>query len=133
MEKKLKNNNPLMGYCGIFCETDCEVYTAAHSGDLEIKKRIAKTMGNELSVRIQPEDLRCEGCQGSEEKMWFECRLCLIRQCAKVRKVTTCLECEHYPCQVLKLWFGKSEHAEKNLREISKIGIENFIYKKRKM
>ncbi len=106
---------------------------AAHSGNREIKKREAKTLGNELGIRIQSEDLRCEGCQGSEEKMWFECRLCLIRQCAKVRRVTTCLECKHYPCQVLKVWFGKSKFAEKNLKEISEIGIENFIHKKRKM
>ena len=34
----MKSKYQLLGRCGIFCGTDCEVYQAAHSCDIEEKK-----------------------------------------------------------------------------------------------
>ncbi|MBU7045923.1 MAG: DUF3795 domain-containing protein [Theionarchaea archaeon] len=119
-----------LGVCGIFCCTDCEVYEAAHSDDVEVKMKVIKNLEHELGITVDPSQLWCEGCQGPEEKMWFECRLCLIRRCGKKQGVRICLECEFYPCQVLKVWLSISESAPKNLQEMSGMGVNTWIEKK---
>jgi len=65
----MKKKYQLLGVCGLFCGTDCYVYKAAHSSDLELKKRVAKELGKELGIKIDPSSFICEGCQGPEEKM----------------------------------------------------------------
>ena len=120
----------LLGRCGLFCGIDCEIYAAAHSQDSDLKKRVAETLEQELGIPLNPSDLWCEGCQGPEEHMWFECRLCLIRRCGKEQGLRICLECEKYPCRVLKVWLSVSESAPKNIPEISKIGVDKWVEKK---
>ena len=128
----MKNNFELLGRCGIFCGTDCEVYQAAHSSDIGVKRKETKTLEQELGIRLDPSNLMCEGCQGSDENMWFECRLCRIRKCGKKQGLRICIECEHYPCHVLKVWLSESQSAPKNLQEISKLGFDQWIEKKLK-
>lgn len=129
---KMKHSYELLGRCGIFCGTDCEVYEAAHSDDITVKKRVAKTLEQELGIKIDPFQLHCKGCQGTEEDMWFECRLCLIRRCGKNQGVKICIECEQYPCYVLLVWLSESQSAPKNIEEIHTMGIEQWIEKKLK-
>ncbi len=127
---RMKNKHQLLGFCGLFCGTDCYVYKAVHSSDVELKRRVAKELGEELGIKIDPSSLMCKGCQGPEESMWFECRLCLIRQCGKRQGVKICIECEHYPCPVLEVWLSKSHSAPKNLPEIGELGLDKWIEKK---
>lgn len=126
----MKDRYQLLGYCGIFCGTDCEVYEAAHSGDVGVKRRVAKALERELGIKIAPSSLRCEGCQGPEENMWFECRLCRIRQCGKKQGMKLCAECQDHPCRIMELWLSKSQSAPKNLPEISELGLDQWIEKK---
>lgn len=126
----LEKKYSLVGRCGIFCGTDCEVYKAAHSDDINAKKEVASALERELGVEIDPSRLHCEGCQGPEECMWFECRLCLIRRCGKTQGVIICSECEDYPCRVLQYWLSESQSAPQNLEEIKRIGLDQWIEKK---
>jgi hypothetical protein len=128
----MKSKYQLLGRCGIFCGTDCEVYQAAHSSDIEEKRKVTKALKQELGIRLDPSGLQCEGCQGPEENMWFECRLCLIRRCGKKQGVKICIECEHYPCHVLKVWLSESQNAPKNIQKITKLGFDQWIEKKLK-
>lgn len=132
VKEKMKSKYQLLGRCGIFCGTDCEVYKAAHSSDIETKRRTAKALEQELGIKLDPSSLQCEGCQGPEENMWFECRLCLIRQCGKRQGIKVCTECQYYPCRVIELWLSKSHSAPKNLPEISELGLDHWIEKKLK-
>jgi len=120
----------LLGRCGIFCGTDCEVYRAAHSDDDEMKRKAAQVLEQELGIVIDAASLSCEGCQGLEEEMWVECGLCLIRQCGKEQEITMCTECQQYLCQVLRSWLSRSESAPRNLEEISIVGLHRWIKKK---
>ncbi len=120
----------MVGYCGVFCGTDCDLYQAAHSSDIETKRRVAKELEQELGIKIDPSSLRCEGCQGPEENMWFECRLCRIRQCGKRQGIKICSECQDYPCRVFKIRFSQSENAPKNLPVISEMGLDKWIEQK---
>jgi len=126
----MKSKYQLLGRCGLFCGTDCEVYRAAHSKDIQVKKRMTEVLEQELRIKLDPYSLQCEGCQGSEEKMWFECRICLIRRCGKSHGVKICTECSHYPCPVMELWLYESNYSPKNLREISELGLDRWINKK---
>jgi hypothetical protein len=126
----MKNKHQLLGYCGIFCGTDCNLFQAAHSDDIEFKKQVAKALSQEFDIKIGASSLRCKGCQGPEEEMWFECRLCLIRQCGKRQKIKICTECKDYPCKVFEIRFSQSEHAPKNLPKISELGLDQWIEKK---
>jgi len=128
----MKNKYELLGRCGIFCGTDCEIYQVAHSSDIGEKRKVTKALEQELGIKLDPSNLQCEGCQGPEENMWFECRLCLIRRCGKKQGVKICIECEHYPCPVLEVWLSESQSAPKNLREISELGLVKWIEKKLK-
>ena len=128
----MKSKYQLLGCCGIFCGTDCEVYQAAHSSDIGVKRKETKTLDQELGIKLDPYSLTCEGCQGPDENMWFECRLCLIRRCGKKQGVKICIECEHYPCNVLKVWLSESQSAPKNIQEIAKLGFDQWIRKKLK-
>ena len=119
-----------LGFCGIFCSTDCDIYEAAHLDDLEVKMKVVQHLEQELGITIDPSQFQCEGCQVPEEKTWFECRLCLIRRCGKKQKVRICLECEYYPCQVMKLWLSVSKSAPGNLQEMSDMGVNVWIEKK---
>ena len=125
-----KDKYQLVGRCGIFCGTDCEVYEATHSSDVEKKNRVAKALERELGIAVDPSSLRCEGCQGPEESMWFECRLCRIRQCGKRQGIRICTECQDYPCRIMELWLSRSQSAPKNLPEISELGLDRWIEKK---
>ncbi len=87
-------------------------------------------MSQELGTAINPSKLQCEGCQGPEENMWFECHLCRIRQCGKRQGVKICTEYQNYPCQVFKIRFSQSEKAPKNLPRICKIGLDDLIENK---
>ena len=130
VKEEMKDRYQLLGCCGIFCGTDCEVYEAAHSNDIEVKRRVAKALERDLGIKISPSSLRCEGCQGPEENMWFECRLCRIRQCGKKQGIKLCIECQDYPCRIMELWLSKSQSAPKNLPEISELGLDQWIEKK---
>ncbi len=130
MKNKMKNKYQLLGYCGIFCGTDCDLYKAVHSGDKGAKAKVAKALSQELGIKIDASNLVCEGCQGSEKDMWFECRLCRIRQCGKRQGVKICTECQDYPCQVFKIRFSHSENAPKNLPRICEIGLDHWIENK---
>jgi len=126
----MNNKYQLLGYCGLFCGTDCEVYRAANSPDIAVKRKMADLVERQLGIKIDPNNLWCEGCQGPEAKMWCECRICLIRRCGKSHGVKICTECSHYPCPVMELWLSESNYSPKNLREINKLGLDQWLSKK---
>jgi hypothetical protein len=128
----MKSKYQLLGYCGLFCGTDCEVYRAANSKDIKVKRKMAELLEQQLVIEIDPYSLQCEGCQGPEAKMWCECRICLIRRCAKSRGVKICTECSHYPCPVMELWLRESNSSPNNLQEISELGLDQWLAKKSK-
>jgi hypothetical protein len=127
----MQNKYQLLGRCGLYCGTDCEVYQAAHSKDIEVKRRMTKVLEQELRIRLDPSSLLCEGCQGPEENMWFECRICLIRRCGKSHGVKICTECPQYPCPVMQLWLSESHYSSINLPEISKLGLDQWMQNKK--
>lgn len=128
----MRSEYHLLGCCGLFCGTDCEVYKAAYSKDIEVKKRMTKVLEQELRIKLDLSSLLCESCQGPEENMWFECRICLIRRCGKSHGVRICTECQHYPCPVMKLWLSESHYSPTNIREIGELGLDQWKEKKLK-
>ncbi|MCP4138188.1 MAG: DUF3795 domain-containing protein [bacterium] len=78
--------------CGLYCGV-CPVYVADHENNKKLKKELA------ILFVTDPEEVHCEGCMCEErEKIFFFCRICLIKTCVKDRKYKGCHECNKFPC-----------------------------------
>lgn len=76
--------------CGIYCGA-CFVLTARKRGNLD---EIAKMWD------CKPEQLECFGCKSAQVSE--SCRPCKIRPCAESRGNEFCIECNEYPCELIK-------------------------------
>ena len=78
--------------CGLYCGV-CSIRMAHRDDNLKFKERLA-TLYN-----LTPEEIRCEGCNAEEEKVFFYCRVCPIKSCAKERGYEGCHQCDDWPCE----------------------------------
>lgn len=93
----MKEDLKMISPCGINCEM-CAAYKATVSDDLEEKKRLAKEWSTPKCT-FKAKEIYCKGCLESEWKMT---RACSIRNCCKMRNLTSCAYCEAYPCSRCK-------------------------------
>ena len=76
MPKKIENN--MLAPCGMHC-TVCYVHLA-----------------------MRKSGKRCQGCLNIDEGKPEHCRRCKIKTCAQSKGHTRCLECEDFPCKLVK-------------------------------
>ncbi|OPY33228.1 MAG: hypothetical protein A4E32_00902 [Methanomassiliicoccales archaeon PtaU1.Bin124] len=107
----------LIAYCGLDCG-DCKAYKATKAGDRISKEHLIENWADRR-VENAPEDIECEGCKSSKISGYCQ-KLCLVRPCAMKRRVSTCAECEDYPCGKLKQYLSTDPVAAKNIDEIRK-------------
>jgi hypothetical protein len=94
-----------LGYCGIDCQTECDVYKATQENDLEAKKRIAKGWADGYGVTIKPEDVACDGCRVKGGRVGYHCgTVCDVRKCGRSRGVKSCAVCADFPSCEKQLW-----------------------------
>jgi hypothetical protein len=105
LNNKFLKKNPTIACCGLDCGLCPSYYTKGPS--------------------------RCPGCCGPDfSNKHPSCSI--INCCVKEKNFETCSECVDFPCQKLKNWdeidsFISHKKSLINLREIKKIGIENFM------
>jgi hypothetical protein len=108
----------MMAYCGLLCD-ECRILKATQAEDYEEKKRTAKKWSDQFGIEFKPEDVTCEGCKSEVLSGWCE-KICMVRPCAKERKVETCAHCDKYPCDMLKKLLLDEPVAKENLETIRK-------------
>ncbi len=121
-----------MGACGIYCG-ECDVYVASSEGDRERQVDIAESISRQFDTEIEAEQIVCEGCRGPLERNF--CVACKIRPCAKTKGVATCAECREFEsCETLACFHrtGIGKPARENLLEIRRIGLEEWVERKRR-
>lgn len=131
----------LAAYCGIYCGA-CDIYQkrignagkelkkvlnaykfnawANQVPGLEEYESFDKTLTNLMVMFGQ-----CQGCQkgGGNPQ-------CPIRSCCQEKGLTTCAECNDFPCEILSQNLqDSSEMVMNNLKEIKKIGLEKWSKK----
>ena len=95
----------LAGYCGIFCGLCTKYQSKAPS--------------------------RCIGCRLGEQHLW-----CSIYRCCVMKQgVSTCIECDEYPCEryVRRAWGTDQESrvAQENLERIKRVGLQVWLEEQR--
>jgi hypothetical protein len=81
----------MVGYCGYSCHL-----CAARSDDPDVRQRLVdgwrRIFGHE---HYTADNVRCDGCRSEGRVADQECR---ARPCARERGVTSCAECDEFPC-----------------------------------
>jgi hypothetical protein len=112
----MKNRYQLLGYCGIFCGIDCEVYEAAHSGDIGVKRRAAKALERELGIKIA---LLAYDVKVAKSRRKYVVRMPPLSYplMRKKQGIKLCAECQDHLCRIMELWLSKSQSAPKNFQK----------------
>lgn len=91
----------LIALCGIDCG-ECDAYQATKENDAAKLAEVAVKWSSE-ERKFDPEDVICDGCHGTRRFSWTE--ECDIRECGIDKGLTTCAQCEDYPCELLNnMW-----------------------------
>ena len=107
----------LIAICGLDCEK-CDAYIATKNNDQTLREKTAKLWSDLNNTPILPEHINCEGCRMDGKKTVYCDNLCVIRQCALKKGVTTCGDCtEMEQCPKVGAIFAHNLQARENLME----------------
>lgn len=114
-------NRNRLGYCGLFCGA-CELFIATHKKSLD-------RLPNESEIPLRL--LQCKGCRSDIVSIY--CRNCSIRKCGIEKDIEVCVECNEFPCSVLKAFENDHCPHHKGLinsqKGIIETGIDGYIKK----
>lgn len=99
-----------IAYCGYDC-SKCPVYKATKDNNIELLKIILYNNDENASI----DSLGCNGCTSMKNENKF-CGKCPIRLCALNNNLSSCGECENFPCEKLS---NISEDTMKLLKKIN--------------
>lgn len=106
----------MSAYCGLDCEK-CDAYLATINDDQALREKTAKLWAKLNNVPILPEHINCQGCRVEGVKTVFCDSLCVIRQCALKKGVTTYGNCPDMgKCQTVRVIISNNPEALENLK-----------------
>jgi len=76
-------------YCGLYCRS-CVLFDATLNGTIT-------EMATKMNMKV--EDVECHGCKS--DKVFYYCRECVLKKCAKSKNIDFCIQCDDYPCEEL--------------------------------
>ena len=97
----------MIAYCGIIC-SECDAFIATQNDDDAKRKEVAALWTKESNVNVKPEDINCDGCLATTDRLWGYCHTCEIRKCGQEKGVENCAYCDEYPCYKLEKFFQRS-------------------------
>jgi len=114
----------MVAYCGLTCHT-CPIYLATRQKNKEEQARmraeIVKQCQEHYGIQYKPEDITdCDGCKTEGERIFSASRNCLIRKCARGKRLETCGSCALYACEKLAAFFKTEPAARERLDAIRK-------------
>jgi hypothetical protein len=110
----------MIAFCGITC-SNCLAFLATQKDDDSERKEVAEKWSKEYNSDIKPEDINCDGCLVTTERIFNYCKECQIRKCGMERKVKNCACCEDYACEKLSQFHERaSPELKQTLDEIKK-------------
>ena len=112
----------VLAYCGLVCQT-CPIYLATREENKEEQKRmrseIAQLCREQYGMAYRPEDIGdCDGCPTEGGRLFFACKDCVIRSCARQKEIENCAHCGEYVCERLEAFFATEPTARTRLDEI---------------
>jgi hypothetical protein len=82
-------------FCGLFCGA-CDIMHAYRSNGEQGREARWEDLPAPLRENIAKAEVKCHGCRS--DTVFAGCRGCRIRQCAREKSVTACVECKDFPC-----------------------------------
>ena len=112
----------MIAYCGLICHT-CPIYLATRleNSEEQVKMRagIVKLCHEQYGTAFTFDEITdCDGCKTGGERLFSASRRCLIRQCARERKLDNCACCDEYVCSKLEAIFRSDPDARTRLNKI---------------
>jgi len=113
--------DPKIAYCGLTCE-GCPIFWATCETDPIKKEKMRAAIArfcNELyQLNLAPTDISdCVGCLTESGPLFSGCEKCLIRKCARQKRVPNCAYCDEYACDKL-IRFFKTDPAARTRLEV---------------
>jgi hypothetical protein len=110
----------IIAYCGLDC-TQCPVFIATKTDDRALQEKTAREWSVQFAAFTGRNDLRaeemvCDGCRASGDRIFLSCRGCPMRVCAREQKFVTCAECGRFDsCEQLNGFFTQAADAKERL------------------
>ena len=95
-----------LSYCGIACETKCELFKATKENDLEQKRKIYYSWGwkEKFNIEYDPEKVFCIGCKPGNKPLKIGMAECSARMCALKNEIASCIQCKKLKTCEKELW-----------------------------
>ncbi len=119
----------IVAYCGLTCQT-CPIYLATRQKNKKEQERmraeIVKQCQEHYGITYKPEDITgCTGCKTEGGMLFSASRNCLIRKCARRKRLENCASCAEYACEKLTAFFKTDPAAGKRLDAIRNSILQN--------
>ncbi len=108
----------IIARCGLIC-TDCPAYQATQADDDRLRAETAAKWSKEFGGTFQPEEINCDGCLSTGERVFRYCKECAIRLCGGERALENCGLCQDYACEKLTNFFAQAPAAKVTLDEVA--------------
>jgi len=114
----------MVAYCGLLCNT-CPIHLATIQKNKEeqakMRTEIVDLIKKQYGIVYKLEDItNCEGCRTEGTRLFSSSKNCLIRKCAREKKLVNCAYCPEYACGTLEEFFKKEPTAKTRLGEIKR-------------
>lgn len=84
-----------------------------------MRAEIANQCREHYGTRYKPEDITdCDGCKTEGERLFSASKNCLVRKCARGKKLENCASCAEYVCEKLAAFFKTDPAAGDRLDAI---------------
>jgi hypothetical protein len=89
-------------FCGIACRY-CPASVATQAGDRQaLEQVLVEWRAYFQAPHLVVADILCDGCQSRDGRLNGYCQHCPIRPCSLERGLSTCAQCDRYPCAQLE-------------------------------
>ncbi len=112
----------MIAYCGLTCQT-CPIYLATRQQSkeqqLRMRMEIIQLCKEHYGIQYELKDITdCDGCRAESGRLFSTCKTCVIRKCARKKKLENCSQCPDYACKELVAFFETDPDAKARLDEL---------------
>ena len=101
----------MIAFCGLVC-TQCPVFLATQHDDDKDRAETAAMLAEKYGLDLKPEEINCDGCHSTGDRLIGYCLECGIRQCGLEKGIETCASCDAQPCEKLTQFHTFSPEAK---------------------
>ena len=112
----------MVAFCGLNCLT-CPIYLATKQEDpgeqTRMRAEIVRLCKEQYGLDYTLEGITdCDGCYSEGKRLFSACQTCLIRNCAREKKLVNCAMCLDFACEKLERFFVSEPTARSCLETI---------------